>query len=91
MASTGFLWLQTYEAFWLHECVSELLGISILKLKSQQQLRSQSDCCHHKETCYAHQGSQEQQVCGLLLEEGDTQVMCCWRRVIHKSCAAGGG
>ena len=37
-----------------------------------------------------------------LLEEGDTQVMCCWRRVIHtqvmccwrrvihKSCAAGG-
>ena len=22
----------------------------------------------------------------VLLEEGDTQVMCCWRRVIHKLC-----
>ena len=51
-----------------------------------------SDCCHHKETCYTHQGSPEQQVCGLLLGRVmHTQVMCCWRRVIHKSCAAGGG
>ena len=37
----------------------------------------------------------------MLLEEGDThaqvmccsdtQIVCCWRKVIHKSCAAGGG